>query len=144
MSNCVCLICDVIKLNDVISYCFDFIASDERDPVVSYWCRLYGLQTGLKLSTKQPEETALLIGKIIRRLEVIHIKMPCLVYVCDFFRIIFFFSIGIMDWLEKCKKEHHDNEAITNDVVAQAYLENYALKLFSYADQQDRAAVFNK
>lgn len=49
-----------------------------------------------------------------------------------------------MDWLEKYKKEHHDNETITNEVVAQAYLENYALKLFAYADSQDRAAVFNK
>lgn len=50
----------------------------------------------------------------------------------------------MMDWLEKFKKEHHDNEAITNDIVAQAYLENYALKLFTYADQNDRAANFNK
>lgn len=44
--------------------CLLLIATDERDPVVSYWCRLYGLQTGLKLSTKQPGETALFIGKI--------------------------------------------------------------------------------
>lgn len=49
-----------------------------------------------------------------------------------------------MDWLETFKKTHHDNEAITNDIVAQAYLENYALKLFTYADQNDRAANFNK
>lgn len=51
---------------------------------------------------------------------------------------------GVMDWLEKFKKEHHENEAITNDVVAQAYLENYTLKLFTYADQNDRAGNFNK
>lgn len=49
-----------------------------------------------------------------------------------------------MDWLEKTKKANHDNEAITNEVVAQAHLENYALKLYSFADQQDRAAIFNK
>ncbi|XP_031618384.1 vacuolar protein sorting-associated protein VTA1 homolog [Contarinia nasturtii] len=85
---------------------------DDRDPVVAYWCRLYALQTGLKLSAKQPDETVLFIA--------------------------------IMDWLEKFKKQHHDNEAVTNDIVAQAYLENYALKLFTYADQQDRAANFNK
>lgn len=51
---------------------------------------------------------------------------------------------ALMDWLEKFKKEHHDNEAISNEIVAQAHLENYALKLFTYADQQDRAANFNK
>lgn len=51
---------------------------------------------------------------------------------------------GIMGWLETSKKEHSSNEAISNDVVAQAHLENYALKLFTYADQQDRAANFGK
>lgn len=36
---------------------------DTRDPVVAYWARLYAVQSALKLSTKQPEETNLLIGK---------------------------------------------------------------------------------
>lgn len=57
---------------------------------------------------------------------------------------VFLFILAIMDWLEKAKKSHHDDEAITNEVVAQAHLENYAFKLFSYADQQDRASNFNK
>lgn len=48
-----------------------------------------------------------------------------------------------MDWLEVTKKELHDNEAITNDVAAQAHLENWALKLFLYADKNDRAANFS-
>lgn len=51
---------------------------------------------------------------------------------------------AIMEWLEVFKKQHKDNEAITNEIVAQAHLENYALKLFNYADQQDRAANFQK
>ena len=49
-----------------------------------------------------------------------------------------------MDWLEGVKKTHKDDESISNDTVAQAYLENYAHKLFSYADQQDRASNFGK
>lgn len=49
-----------------------------------------------------------------------------------------------MDWLESTKKTLHDNEAITNDVAAQAHLENWALKLFLYADKNDRAANFSK
>ncbi|GAB0095053.1 VTA1 [Sergentomyia squamirostris] len=52
--------------------------------------------------------------------------------------------IELMDWLEKTKKEHADNESITNEVAAQAYLENYALKLFLYADKQDREGNFGK
>lgn len=111
------------------------IVIDERDPIVSYWCRLYGLQTGLKLSTKQPEETALFIGNIDSAEILFLEQLKNLTFKC---------VSAMMDWLESFKKEHHDNEAITNDVVAQAYLENYALKLFTYADQNDRAANFNK
>jgi vacuolar protein sorting-associated protein VTA1 len=54
------------------------------------------------------------------------------------------FLLQIMDWLEKFKKANKDNESISNDTVAQAYLENYANKLFIYADQQDRASNFGK
>ncbi|XP_071637529.1 uncharacterized protein [Temnothorax longispinosus] len=85
---------------------------DQRNNVVSYWCRLYALQTGLKLSIKTSAETN--------------------------------FLLKLMDWLEATKKELHDNEAITNDVAAQAHLENWALKLFLYADKNDRAANFSK
>lgn len=49
-----------------------------------------------------------------------------------------------MDWLETTKKEQSENEAITNEVAAQAHLENYALKLFLYADKQDRESNFGK
>lgn len=49
-----------------------------------------------------------------------------------------------MDWLEETKKEQKDNEAISNEVAAQAHLENYALKLFLYADKQDREQNYGK
>ena len=41
------------------------------------------------------------------------------------------------------KKSNPDNEAIRNDIVAQAHLENVALKLFRYADENDRASNFD-
>lgn len=44
----------------------------------------------------------------------------------------------------KEKTLRKDNEAITSDVVAQAHIENRALKLFLWADGEDRAARFNK
>lgn len=50
----------------------------------------------------------------------------------------------LMDWLEMRKKELRDNEAITNDIAAQAHLENWALKLFVNADKSDRAGNFGK
>ncbi|KMY96904.1 vacuolar protein sorting-associated protein VTA1 homolog [Drosophila simulans] len=52
--------------------------------------------------------------------------------------------LGIMDWLEQMKKQYAENEAITNEVAAQAHIENYALKLFLYADKQDREENFGK
>lgn len=54
------------------------------------------------------------------------------------------FYLAIMDWLEEAKKVHKDNEAVTNEVAAQAHLENYALKLFLYADKQDREQNYGK
>ncbi|CAD6230203.1 GSCOCG00012156001-RA-CDS [Cotesia congregata] len=54
------------------------------------------------------------------------------------------FLIKLMTWLENTKKQLHDNECITNDIAAQAYIENYALKIFHYADQNDRASNFSK
>jgi len=54
------------------------------------------------------------------------------------------FLLKLMDWLEKTKKELHDNEAITNNVVAQAYLEKGALKFFLSADKKDKAANFSE
>lgn len=53
-------------------------------------------------------------------------------------------KIAIMDWLEAVKKQNHENESITNEVAAQAHMENYALKLFLYADKQDREGNFGK
>ncbi|XP_068630450.1 vacuolar protein sorting-associated protein VTA1 homolog [Battus philenor] len=52
--------------------------------------------------------------------------------------------MALMDWLEEEKTTHKDNDAIVNEVAAQAHLENYALKLFLYADKQDREQNYGK
>jgi vacuolar protein sorting-associated protein VTA1 len=52
--------------------------------------------------------------------------------------------LPLMDWLEAEKKEKNDEEAITNEVVANAHIENHAMKLFLWADREDRASNFNK
>jgi len=36
------------------------------------------------------------------------------------------------------------NEAVTSEIVASAHIENYAMKLFEWADKEDRAARFGK
>jgi len=55
------------------------------------------------------------------------------------------FLIGLMDSLEQTKKANAaTNEAFKDDIVAQAMIEEYVLKLFAYADAEDRAERFNK
>jgi len=55
------------------------------------------------------------------------------------------FLIGLMDSLETTKKANAaTNEAFKDDIVAQALIEEYVLKLFAYADAEDRAERFNK
>jgi len=51
---------------------------------------------------------------------------------------------GILITLEKIKKQLAGNEAISQEVVAQARIEEYALQLFNYADAQDRSGNFTK
>uniref|UniRef100_A0A6I8NYD0 Vesicle trafficking 1 n=1 Tax=Ornithorhynchus anatinus TaxID=9258 RepID=A0A6I8NYD0_ORNAN len=85
---------------------------DKREPVVAYYCRLYAMQTGMKLDSKTPE-----CRKFLSKL---------------------------MDQLEALKKQLGDNEAITQEIVGCAHLETYALKMFLYADNEDRAGRFHK
>nr|XP_030709183.1 vacuolar protein sorting-associated protein VTA1 homolog isoform X3 [Globicephala melas] len=85
---------------------------DKRDPVVAYYCRLYAMQTGMKIDSKTPE-----CRKFLSKL---------------------------MDQLEALKKQLGDNEAVTQEIVGCAHLENYALKMFLYADNEDRAGRFHK
>ncbi|KAG7257960.1 hypothetical protein CRUP_013517 [Coryphaenoides rupestris] len=85
---------------------------DKRDPVVAYYCRLYAMQTGMKLDSKSPE---------CRK-----------------------FLIQLMDQLETMKKELADNESVSQELVGNAHIENYALKMFLYADNEDRAGSFHK
>lgn len=85
---------------------------EKRDPVVAYYCRLYAMQTGMKLDSKTPE---------CRK-----------------------FLVKLMDQLEMMKKELGDNESISQEIVGNAHIENYALKMFLYADNEDRSERFHK
>ncbi|KAG1153476.1 hypothetical protein G6F37_010328 [Rhizopus arrhizus] len=50
----------------------------------------------------------------------------------------------LLDSLENQKKSMGDNEAITNDLVGYAHIENFALKIFLNADNEDRAGKASK
>ncbi|KAF9978445.1 hypothetical protein BGZ73_002341 [Actinomortierella ambigua] len=48
------------------------------------------------------------------------------------------FIDNLLSTLEKQRKEIGDNEAISNDLVGYAHIENFALKIFTRADDEDR------
>ncbi|XP_060518743.1 vacuolar protein sorting-associated protein VTA1 homolog [Cylas formicarius] len=50
----------------------------------------------------------------------------------------------ILNWLEQVKVANKDNDGIRSETAAQAIIEDYTLNLFNYADQQDRAEIYNK
>lgn len=52
------------------------------------------------------------------------------------------FSNGICLFQQKQAAEA--DSPMKNEVIGQAHVENYALKVFLYADNEDRAGRFNK
>ncbi|KAK6106848.1 Vta1 like family protein [Brugia pahangi] len=51
---------------------------------------------------------------------------------------------SLLSILEDMKKKLGREEALTQDLVAQAHIENFAMKLFDYADKNDRQSNFTK
>ncbi|CBQ71857.1 conserved hypothetical protein [Sporisorium reilianum SRZ2] len=49
------------------------------------------------------------------------------------------YLLTLMDTLEELKAKLADNDAVTNDAASSAYVENFALKVFVGADNEDRA-----
>uniref|UniRef100_A0A8D0AI39 Vesicle (multivesicular body) trafficking 1 n=1 Tax=Sander lucioperca TaxID=283035 RepID=A0A8D0AI39_SANLU len=64
---------------------------------------------------------------------------PVVAYYCDKTPDCRKFLVKLM-----MKKELADNDSISQEVVGNAHIENYALKMFLYADTEDRAARFHK
>ncbi|KAG9304785.1 hypothetical protein G9A89_016815 [Geosiphon pyriformis] len=54
------------------------------------------------------------------------------------------FLATLLDVLEAEKKNLGDNEAITNDIAGSAYVENFGLKIFLNADNEDRLGKASK
>lgn len=54
------------------------------------------------------------------------------------------YLFGLMDKLEGMKADIADNEAATDDAAAAAYVDNFAVKLFVQADNEDRSGKGNR
>ncbi|CAG9839221.1 unnamed protein product [Diabrotica balteata] len=87
---------------------------DERNLVVAYWARMAACLLALQLVPGKKSPETAALIK------------------------------SLLDWLEQTKQANADNEGITSETIAQSLIEEYALRLFSHADEQDRAEIFNK
>ncbi|CAG9768222.1 unnamed protein product [Ceutorhynchus assimilis] len=87
---------------------------DSRNIVVAYWARMAACHLALKIVP----------GK----------KSPEVTNLVS----------EILNWLEKTKSENRGNDGICNETAGQAIIEEYALNLFSHAEKQDAAEIFNK
>jgi len=54
------------------------------------------------------------------------------------------YLLGVMTVLEKIKTDNPENESLRSNVVAQAYVEDQAQRLFDYAEAQDHQAIYNQ
>lgn len=84
------------------------------DPALSYWCNYHAAQLGIPLLSALQTSSKS-------------------------------FLIDLMDTLESQKKSLAGNDVVHgDDIVAKAYVENVALKVFAGADNEDRTGKANK
>ncbi|PKY19785.1 DUF605-domain-containing protein [Rhizophagus irregularis] len=97
-----------------------------------------------------PEELKF-INPFLQRAQETRKREPVISYYCNFLAAKLALDKGtkskesklflakLLDILEQEKKELADNEAITNEMAGEAYIENFSLKVFTIADNEDRA-----
>ncbi|KAJ3193018.1 hypothetical protein HK101_005569, partial [Irineochytrium annulatum] len=90
------------------------------------------------------------ITNFLQRAQELRSRDPVVAYYCTFYAIKLalennpqdkksqLFLKDLLDRLEKEKAALKDNEAITNDLVGYAHIENFALKIFNMADNEYR------
>ncbi|KAJ3293132.1 hypothetical protein HDU79_000649 [Rhizoclosmatium sp. JEL0117] len=96
------------------------------------------------------------ITAFIQRADELVTRDPVVSYYCNFYAAkqaieigakdneSQLYLLGLLDNLEAEKAKHAGNDALTNDVVGYAHVENFALKVFNSADNEDRAGKASK
>lgn len=98
-----------------------------QDPIIAYWCKynyLVGYTTVLTFLFSEGAYYAAQIGINLKAHDAAS-------------RDLLFALLGA---LEQTKKEIGPNDVINNELASSAYVENFALKVFASADNEDRNA----
>lgn len=97
-----------LKTGDITRFATRAAQLAKFRPIVTYWCEYYILQQILSKNLHTGDE-------------------ECSNY-----------AVSLMDKLEAYKQEHAAEDAVTDDIAAKAYVENFALETFNRADQAQR------
>nr|CAG8488594.1 5773_t:CDS:2 [Entrophospora candida] len=97
------------------------------------------------------------ISPYLQRAQELQQREPIIAYYCNYYAAKLAIEKGtkekgesqnflfkLLDVLEKEKKKFSNNEAVTNDIVGEAFVENFAIKIFLNADNIDRAGKATK
>ncbi|EGG03939.1 uncharacterized protein MELLADRAFT_89755 [Melampsora larici-populina 98AG31] len=96
-----------LELKSIMPYLQRAREMEKVDPVITYWCSFHAAQTCMSVQPVEPESRT--------------------------------FLMKLLDYLEQVGSTASlsDHDAITNNMAATAYVENFALKIFDGADQED-------
>uniref|UniRef100_A0A915BG01 Uncharacterized protein n=1 Tax=Parascaris univalens TaxID=6257 RepID=A0A915BG01_PARUN len=107
-------------------------------------------------STQQPPQSLRPIAHYVKIANENAARDPIVYYWCLFYAVqtgmtldksspgALQYLTSLLSTLESTKKQLAGQEALTQDMVAQAHVENFAMKLFEYADKNDRQSNFSK
>ncbi|KAF3891709.1 DUF605-domain-containing protein [Trichophyton interdigitale] len=98
-----------LKTADISRFVTRAAQLEKAKPTISYWCNFWAVTQILDKHLHQTDE-------------------ECLKYTTE-----------LMDKLEKFKKEHSNDDTITDDTAGQAYVEQFALETFQRAENAVRA-----
>ncbi|KND01035.1 uncharacterized protein SPPG_04128 [Spizellomyces punctatus DAOM BR117] len=103
-----------------------------------------------------PPDELKFVNAYLQRAQELQTKEPIVAYYCKYYAAKLaidkggkskeaqLFLLGLMDELEQDRKNISGNEAVTNDVVGYAHIENFALRIFTNADNEDRQGRASK
>ncbi|KAJ3359213.1 hypothetical protein HDU91_004982 [Kappamyces sp. JEL0680] len=95
---------------------------NDKDPVVAYYCRLYAVKLAVERAPTAKDSQGFILGLMDRLEKVLRAAL-----------------LSCQD-----KVALKDQEAIQNEMIGYAHVENFALKIFLNADNEDRMGEASK
>lgn len=111
-----------LKVKEIVPFVTRAVQLEKFRPIISYWCTCRTVLTSLPITTDNNAGYYYIVDQILAK--GLHTASDeCMNY-----------TTALMDKLEQFKTEQPGNDAITDDVAAKAYVEQFALETFQRGD----------